>query len=605
MDISFKLSFLRTLGISHYEIPYHFLETCLSYTENTTELEQWFTSSDALSFIGEEKVCIKDIIGTNHPLYENKSWIDAFLSTKKGEETIALYQKHPSYYFKDLKQLKQSPLIHNKPLEVFEIDQEYYIKGGNNRILLLKMLYFSELNHMKLEANEKHWKQTEVTAKIEEIDEKYSFYIQVNKIPAQKEILPLIFYLQKIGIQFKKIGKEDCHYQVSFANYSFEIQSLAELKQLFKNSFSLTTVSSKIELIDKLNQMVHAYTTIIPKLDLTNLFLELFPNFEKFKDYYLYAKDNDLKNILNRCNLTNLSYQNLFAYFEQIFLEGEKRNFENLFTNYQSFGELYEKVNSHTFTKSRIKQDTVLQDFIFTFNRMVNFLDNSYLPRTYEETVRHIINSDLQRQYHSLLPQLELEEKLKGQLGNLYKLRTILEHKDMLIPLCSKYKTAKGKVDQEKTYAHIEKVNLQKKQRNVAEKKDSLATLKKKKGLAKVFSKKQKESMESDLVKEQREKREIENNLLLTQKNTTINKNILENCLKELRVLLPEDVTFEYVESILQEKDLSIAILYKKITDIELQLHTIKASEKLEYLKKRAIGYGLSLEDNLQEKKYF
>ena len=111
--------------------------------------------------------------------------------------------------------------------------------------------------------------------------------------------------------------------------------------------------------------------------------------------------------------------------------------------------------------------------------------------------------------------------------------------------------------------------------------------------------------MESDLVKEQREKREIENNLLLTQKNTTINKNILENCLKELRVLLPEDVTFEYVESILQEKDLSIAILYKKITDIELQLHTIKASEKLEYLKKRAIGYGLSLEDNLQEKKYF
>ena len=603
MDISFKLSFLRTLGISHYEIPYNFLETCLSYTENTNELEQWFTNDDTLSFIGSKKVCIKDIIGTNHPLYENKSWIDAFLSTKNGEETIELYQKHPSYYFKDLKQLKQSTLIHNTPLEVFEIDQEYYIKGGNSRILLLKMLYFSELNRLKLKANEKHWKQAEINSEIEVINEKYSFYVQVNKIPAHKEVLSLIFYLQKIGTHFKKIGKEECHYQVSFANYSFEIQSLPELKQLFKNSFSLTTVTSKVELIDKLDQMTNAYTTMIPKLDLTDLFLELFPNFDKFKEYYLYAKNNDLKNILNHCNLSNLSYQNLFSYFEQIFLEGEKRNFEDLFKNYKNYSELYEKINSHTFTKNKIKQDVILQDFIFTFNKMVNFLDNSYLPRTYEETVRYIINSDLQRQYHFLLPQLELEEKLKSQLGNLYKLRTILEHRDTLIPLCSQYETAKRNIDQEKTYAHIENENLRKKQMNVTQKKDSLAAIKKKKGLAKAFSKKEKEAIESDLAKETKEKREIENNLLLTQKNAVRNKHILENCLKELRVLFTEDVTFEYVESILQEKDLSLAIIYKKITDIELQLHTIKASEKLEQLKKRALGYGLPLKDNLKMKK--
>lgn len=596
MDISFKLSFLRTLGISHYEIPYNFLETCLSYTENTTELEQWFTNSDTLSLIGLEKVCIKDIIGTTHPSYENKSWIDAFLSTKNGEETIELYQKHPSYYFKDL---KQSTLIHNAPLKVFEIDHEYYIKDGNHRILLLKMLYFSELNRMKLETKEKHWKQVEINSKIEQINEKYCFYMQVNRVPEHKEVLSLIFYLQKIGIYFKKIGKEECHYQVSFANNSFEIQSLFELKQLLKNSFSLTAVTSKVELIDKLNRMINAYTTIIPKLDLKDLFLELFPNFEKFKDYYLYVKNKDLKSILNRCNLTNLSYQNLFSYFEQIFLEDEKRNFENLFKNYQNFSELYEKVNSHTFTKNRIKQDVVLQDFIFTFNKMVNFLDNSYLPRTYEETVRYIINSDLQRQYLFLLPRLKLEEKLKSQLENLYKLRTILEHRDTLIPLCSQYETAKRNIDQEKTYAHIENENLRRKQMNVTKKKDSLAAIKKKKGLAKAFSKKEKEAIENDLVKEKKEQREIENNLLLTQKNAVRNKHILENCLKELRVLLPENVTFEYVESILQENDLSLSIVYKKITDIELQLHTLKASKKLEQLKKRAWGYGLPLKGNL------
>ncbi len=604
MDISFKLSFLRTLGISHYEIPYHFLETCLSYTENTTELEQWFTSSDSLSLIGEKKVYIKDIIGTNHPSYENKSWIDAFLSTKNGEETIKLYKEHPSYYFSDLKQIKQSTLIHNTPLEVFEIDHEYYIKGGNNRILLLKMLYFSELNRMKLEAEEKHWSHTEINSKIEAINEKFSFYMQVNKAPENKEVLSLIFYLQKIGMHFKKSGKEDCQYQVSFENTSFMIQSLAELKQLFKNSFSLQMVTTQVELLDKLNQIIDAYLNIIPKLELTDLFLELFPDFEKFKDYYLYAKNNDLKMILKECNLTNLSYQNLFSYFEQIFLREEKKDFEALFTNYQNFSKLYESISSHPFTKNRIKQDVVLQDFIFTFNKMVNFLDNSYLPRTYEDTVRYIINSDLKRQYHLLLPELKLEDKLKVQLGDLHKLRTILEHKDTLIPLCTQYETAKRNIDQEKTYTHIENENLLKKQQNVTEKKEELTKVKKKKGLAKAFAKKERESIESALVREQREKREIENALLLAQKNAVRNKHILENCLKELKILLPDDVTFEYVKSILQESNLSLVIIHKKITDIELQLRTIKASEKLEQLKKRALGYGLPVENIFQEKKY-
>ncbi len=202
-------------------------------------------------------------------------------------------------------------------------------------------------------------------------------------------------------------------------------------------------------------------------------------------------------------------------------------------------------------------------------------------------------------------PKRELEEKLKAQLKDLYKLRTILEHKDTLIPLCSQYENAKRNIAQEKTYTHIENENLLRKQKNVTAKKEELTELKKKKGLKKAFCKKERNTIESELVKEQKEKREIENALLLAQKNTVRNKHILENCLKELRVLLPEDVTFEYVESILQENDLSIAILYKKITDMELQLRTIKASQKLDQLKKRALSYGMPLENSFEGKKYF
>lgn len=599
MDTPFMLSFLRTLGISQYEIPYNFLEECHSYTENTNELERWFTNNDSLSFIGAKRVCIKDIVGTNHPSYENKSWIDAFLGIEDGKEIIELYQNHPSYYFDDLKQIKQSSLIHNAPLEVFEVDHEYYIKGGNSRILLLKMLYFAELNHLKLEAKKEGWDSTEIEKQTQKTNEKYSFYMQVNKIPENREVISLIFYLKKNGMHFEKIGKEECHYLSYIGKSSLEINSFSELKQLFKNSFSLTTIKTKEKLIETLNHMVEAYTTSIPELHLENVFLEVFPNFEKLKTYFLYTQTHHMKNILEQFDISRISYQNLFSYFEKIFLEEEEKSFRRLFTDCKSFSELYGKINSHPFTKRRISQDAVLQDFVLRFNKMVNFLNKpSYLPRTYEETVQYIVGCDLNIEYRKLLPSLELEVELKEKKANLCKIRTILEHKDTLIPLCSQYENSKRNMAQEKTYAHIENENLTKKSQEVTEKKETLTKIKKKKGLAKTFAKKERKEIEADLLKTQKAKKEIENSLLISQKNSARNKHIMENCLKELHVLLPSDITFDYVESVLQDESLSLELICNQIDGIELQLIVTNPSQKLEQLKQRAAAYGIVLEED-------
>ena len=65
---------------------------------------------------------LKDLVGTVHPDYTDKTWIEAFLLSKRGDSAVEQYFKNPEYYSKDLKQLDQSGLSHETPLELYESD---------------------------------------------------------------------------------------------------------------------------------------------------------------------------------------------------------------------------------------------------------------------------------------------------------------------------------------------------------------------------------------------------------------------------------------------------------------------------------------------------
>jgi hypothetical protein len=585
MNSQSKLDFLNDLGISLSSIPYTFLEQCHSYSNDVNELEYWFNDKDHLSFIGMQKVCIKDIVGTNHPGYQNKSWIDAFLDSKRGCEIIDLLKKHPSYYFEDLKQKKQSSLIHDTPLEVFQIDNKYYIKGGNNRILLLKMLYLSELKNSESDLEKKL------------LDEKYSFYMNTNKVPETRIVISIIYFLESCGIKFNRIDEKEYHYNIVYNNKNYITNSFEDLKQLFVNVLSFDNIDTNDKLYEHITNLVKLYISLIPRLHLKDLFLEIFPNFETLKNYFIKLRNNaSNENIFNDFEINNISYDNIFSYIENIALKEEKEDFENLFHNYQNETDLYEKIINHKYTKIMLKKDKKLQEFLIAFNKNLNYLDFSNKPNNYEDFFKLLMQKELKLQYEELLPELALEKKLKNDIFEYNKIRTILEHKDELKELCDNYKIYKDKSLQYENYIKIEANNSYEKENIIEGKKTTINNIKQKKGLSKVFHKKEKRILEQELIDILKEKKNYDDNILTLENELNTCQIKIDNILKEIKTLLSSDITISYIENILQNEKLTLPFVYKQINDIQTTLIENKTTTKIKAIEDKALEYGITLD---------
>lgn len=576
MDTEFKLSFLKSLKITQNGIPYLFIKECASFVQDTTELERWFSNWDSLSLIGIKKVSLKNIIGTNHPSYANKGWMDAFLSTEQGKYCIELFQKNPSYYFKDLKEIHFS--LQNTPLEVIKKEGKYYIKEGNSHILFLKMLYFAELSH---------------TENKDKVNEKYSFYMKVNSIPENKDCISIIYALKKFGYTITRGSEEEYHYIIQDKNTVYKTSSIQDLKNIFQQSISLNHLESKEELIKKINRNINFFSRDMQRLHLEALFLETLPHFALFQKYYVYTKEKK-EDFIFPCDIRYLSYENLFSYFEQLFLKEEEQSFFALFTHYQNFHELYEKIISHPFTKKRIQRDMQLQEFIYSFNRNMPYLHCSPLPNTYEKTMKLVMTRELVRQYDILMLEIEKEQELKTKLSILEKIYTILEHKDSLLHLCHQYKVAEQCLATSESNLKLEKQGLSKKNQEIEEKQEKVNQLENKKNLF-GFSKKDKKDLEREIQVEKQERQLLETNYSKTRESTILYKKMVENALKELRTLLSNDISFPYVESILQDETLSLPIIYQAMQDIQLKLLAENPSYKLEQLMKKASTYHIDL----------
>lgn len=585
MDTEFKLSFLKSLKITQNGIPYLFIEGCASFVQDTTELERWFSNLDSLSGVGIKKVSLKNIIGTNHPNYANKGWMDAFLSTEKGKDCITLYQQNPSYYFKELKRTENT--LQNTPLEVVEKDGKYYIKKGNHLILFLKMLYLAEVSHTEDE---------------EKVNEKYSFPMKVNTIPENEECISILYALKKFGYTITRYSEEEYHYILQEKQGVYKTASMYDLKKVFKQSISLNGMESKEEFIKRMQRNINFFSRDMQRLHLEKIFLEVFPHFELFQKYYLDTK-RQIEDLLATWNISNLSYENLFSYFEQIALKEEEQSFFTLFTHYQNFHELYEKIISHPFTKKRIQRDMQLQEFIYAFSRNMPFLYISPLPNTYQEVVQLVMTKELIRQYDILTLEMKKQQELETRLAILEKIHTILEHKDFLSNLCNEYEIALQRLASGESNIILDEQSLIRKKREIEEIQESANQKKKRKKLFDFSSKKEQKNLEKELKERKQEKGLLETNYSNTKENVMLYKKRKENALKELKTLLSNDISFSYVESILQDETLSLPMINQTVQDMKLKLLTLNTPYKLEQLMQKAKAYHIDLEMEIATRK--
>jgi hypothetical protein len=206
------------------------------------------------------------------------------------------------------------------------------------------------------------------------------------------------------------------------------------------------------------------------------------------------------------------------------------------------------------------------------------------------------MQKELKLQYEELLPELALEKKLKNDIFEYNKIRTILEHKDELKELCDNYKIYKDKSLQYENYIKIEANNSYEKENIIEGKKTTINNIKQKKGLSKVFHKKEKRILEQELIDILKEKKNYDDNILTLENELNTCQIKIDNILKEIKTLLSSDITISYIENILQNEKLTLPFVYKQINDIQTTLIENKTTTKIKAIEDKALEYGITLD---------
>lgn len=296
-----KKSFLESLDININNLPDEFKKYNSSYRIDVDKKQQDFLFFHAPKF--SSKFCMRDIVGTKHPDYENMNFFESFLATKRGDIMVNAYNNNPGYYEKTLKQPDQSyeTCRHDTPIELYKVDEKYYVIGGNNRINIMMMLYLADLSKAKTE-DEK-----------QEVYKKHTYYAVVKSVPKNKKIVNVINLLKGIykNISFEFAGKnpDDCIWNININGIKHHVDSYQKLYELFKDAYLLNNVKNEKDLTEILDKLFLDLNCSFygDKVD-HELINGLYPKLDELQKLYIVAKQND---ILSELNYVNLSYDSL------------------------------------------------------------------------------------------------------------------------------------------------------------------------------------------------------------------------------------------------------------------------------------------------------
>lgn len=323
MEISaVKKQFLESLGLDLNDLPEEFNRVAKSYSFSLTKEEQDFLFSDRYTKEFILPFSMKDIVGTKHPDYEDKPFLEVFIKTARGDENIIKCNNNPSYYEITLKQPDQSfkTALHDTPIELNrDSEGKCYIIGGNNRLSILMIKYLTELSKCKTDEEK------------EVLNSKYTFYAEIRSLPKNKEVYNIIFLLKNffkdsIIFSFKGLNPDDCHYEVYLNDKVLEIKSIDQLKLLLFEAYNLSNSNTSEVLHDKLSSLIATYINERNNETKMKLLLEMCPNIEVIKDRFITLRSlNFSTSVFEGLDLTKINYSNIEDILNDlIFKENQK-----------------------------------------------------------------------------------------------------------------------------------------------------------------------------------------------------------------------------------------------------------------------------------------
>lgn len=319
-----KKKFLESIGIDINNLPPEFEKHSDSMETTLSQEEIEFLNRESLTGRYNKTFCLKDLVGTIHPDYADKTWLEAFLLSKRGDSAVEQYFKNPEYYSKELKQQDQSNLRHDSPIELYESDGKFFINGGNNRLSLIMMKYLAEMS--KAQTDEERAK----------IDEEYTFVAEVQPTPKDKDIMYMINmirenYGNEVAIRRTSNNDRDCEYTVQLGEETITISSKEDLEQVLRDSYKVDRVENLDELRDNIANLIQDRIVYGARTDQNRgrILNTVFPNLQQVQDSFIKLREYGIEDKLYEgIDLQNLSFAELSGKAIQMAEREERRIIE-------------------------------------------------------------------------------------------------------------------------------------------------------------------------------------------------------------------------------------------------------------------------------------
>ena len=302
-----KKKFLESIGLDINNLPPEFEKHSDTIEDTFSREEIEFLKRENLTGREIKTFSLKDLVGTVHPDYSDKTWLEAFLTSKRGDNVVDEYFKNPEYYSTDLKQLDQSNLNHETPLELYESDGKFFINGGNNRLSLIMMKYLAEMS--KAQTKEERAK----------IDEDYTFVAEVQSTPKDKDIMYMLNMLrenygQNVYISRTSTDEQSCEYTIKTDDKIIKISSKEELEQALRNTYQLDRVESLDQLKDNIIHLIQDEIVYRASQDKNRgrILDGMFPNLQQFQESVIKLREYGIDNKLyDTIDLQNIDFSQL------------------------------------------------------------------------------------------------------------------------------------------------------------------------------------------------------------------------------------------------------------------------------------------------------
>lgn len=325
-----KRSFFNSIGLDLNNVPQE-LQLKAGNVQNKLSVKDLkFLESDNLSKYETKHFRLKNLIGTDKAGYDNQTWLDILINNEKSDNIIKQYFKNPNYYFKELRKLDQSDLVHNGEIELYEDNGKYFVKEGVGRLSLMMTKFLIEMSRA----------QTKEEKLL--INNQYIFAAKIKSLPKDRDIIYLInllsdIYGTKLKVEKIEDEQEECHYNLKYGERTFELKGKHELENFVKNSY----LPKEFKSVDRLKARMQMFTKfgISYKDNKENeeefsVLEKLFPNYDSFIKYYKNIIKLGLEDkVYTIIDINNVTYEDILKAMIKVLKQEELNKQNNIYKN--------------------------------------------------------------------------------------------------------------------------------------------------------------------------------------------------------------------------------------------------------------------------------